>query len=215
MLGRSIPYQVVDLDQGEALPDNPNSYGAVVVCGGPDSANDDTDKMKEELAFISKVLEANLPYIGVCLGLQALVKAAGGRVIKSPLKEVGFKDPEGAQFEIELTTAGMVDPLFKSLETPFDVFHLHGETVEITNTMSVLGTGKHCTNQIVKVGESAYGIQCHFELTLEMFEVWLQEDADLLELDSSQLKKDFAAIQDSYTQTGNTLFTNFLNIAGY
>ena len=113
---------------------------------------------------------------GICLGLQTLVKAAGGRIIKSPVRETGFLDPEGSHFTTELTAAGKQDPLFEGLDHSFKVFHLHGETVELTDSITLLSTGKFCRNQIVRVGKNAYGIQCHFELTPEMLETWMNED---------------------------------------
>ena len=114
-----------------------------------------------------------------------------------------------------MTEEGETDPLFKGLDHSFNVFHLHGETVELTNDMTLLAVGKFCRNQIVKVGSNAYGIQCHFELTPEMFEIWINEDPDLLMLDNEVLRSDFENIKIKYTRVGRQLFQNFLNIAGY
>lgn len=212
-----IGYVIVDLDQGQQFPraDDLENYGAVVVLGGPDSANDENEKMKNELASIREIITANMPYLGICLGLQTLVKAAGGKVTKSPTKEVGLIDPAGNNFTVELTTEGKRDPLFKGLDHTFNVFHLHGETVELTNGMISLGIGKFCRNQIIKVTPNTYGIQCHFELTPEMFEMWMHEDQDLLQIDAEQLRTHFEAIRDEYTQVGRQLFENFLRIANF
>ena len=60
----------------------------MMVFGGPDSANDDTEKMKQELQRISEILDAEIPYLGICLGMQALVKAAGGTVRKNKIKDL-------------------------------------------------------------------------------------------------------------------------------
>ncbi|ORC34583.1 glutamine amidotransferase [Marispirochaeta aestuarii] len=209
-----IAYTIIDLDQGQNFPPVEN-FGAVVVLGGPDSANDTSEKMKSELARIREAIESNIPYLGICLGLQTLVKAAGGTIIISPTREVGFIDPEGRNFTTELTAEGKRDPLFDGLDHSFKVFHLHGETVELTNDMTLLSVGKFCRNQVVKVGKNAYGMQCHFELTPEMIETWINEDPDLLLLDKKQLKENFAAIQDDYRRTGQTLFNNFLQIAEF
>ena len=211
---RGIGYAIIDLDQDQNFPPVEN-YGAVVVLGGPDSANDKNDKMESELARIREIIAANKPYLGICLGLQTLVKAAGGKVVKSPTKEVGFIDPEGNNFTVTLTNDGKQDPLFEGLDNTFDVFHLHGETVELTNEMTLLGVGKFCRNQIVRVGTNAYGIQSHFELTPEMFETWMNEDPDLVQLDKDALRKNFEAIQNKYTRVGRQLFKNFLRIAGF
>jgi GMP synthase-like glutamine amidotransferase len=211
---RGIGYTVVDLNQGQNFPPTEN-FGAVVVLGGPDSANDENEKMKNELARIREVIAAGIPYLGICLGLQTLVKAAGGKVLKSPTKEVGFIDPEGNNFTVELTDDGKKDPLFEGLDNTFNVFHLHGETVELTDNMVLLAVGKFCRNQIARVGTNAYGIQCHFELTPEMFETWINGDPDLLQLDKEQLRENFETIRDEYTRVGRQLFKNFLRIAGY
>ena len=214
LIERGINYHIADLHQGDSFPEV-NKYQAIVVLGGPDSANDQNEKMRQELARIREILQLDIPYLGICLGLQVLVKAAGGRVVKSPLKEVGFLGPDHDYFTVELTTEGRKDPLFEGLNSSFKVFHLHGETVELTGQMTLLGTGTYCRNQIVKVGSNAYGIQCHFELTPEMFENWINEDADLLQLDKNTLRNNFQAIKTDYTHVGRQLFANFLKVAGY
>lgn len=214
LIERGIGYHIVDLQKEEPFPAVEN-YKAVVVLGGPDSANDENHKMVVEQQRIREILAARIPYLGICLGLQTLVKAAGGKVIQSPVKEVGFRGPDGDFFTVELTPEGMHDRLFKGLGRSLKVFHLHGETVDLSASMTLLGAGKFCHNQIVKVGENAYGLQCHFELTKPMFETWITEDPDLLQLDSNALRADLKSIKDAYTQTGRQLFLNFLEIAGY
>jgi GMP synthase (glutamine-hydrolysing) len=206
--------RVIDAGRMEPL-NSVESYGAVIVFGGPASANDTSPEMIYELGFIRKVLEAGIPYLGICLGLQTMVKAAGGDVIKSPVKEIGFRNEEGQFYNVELTESGRKDPLFEEMEDSLEVFHLHGETVLLTEKMNLLAKGRNCTNQIVKIGENAYGIQCHFELTEEMFEEWITEDPDLLELDREQLRSDFLSVGLSYTERGYRLFRNFLRVAGY
>lgn len=214
LIERGIAYHIADLHKGESFPSTHN-YQAVVVLGGPDSANDQNEKMTGELLRIRQTLDAGIPYLGICLGLQTLVKAAGGKVVKSPVKEVGFRGPDEEYFKVELTDAGQTDPLFNGLEHSFVVFHLHGETVELTDNMVLLGKGRFCHNQIVKIGASAYGIQCHFELTPDMFEDWITQDPDLLQLDTHALRADFESVKSLYTSVGRQLFANFLAVAGF
>jgi GMP synthase (glutamine-hydrolysing) len=209
-----INYSVVDLSQNESIRSIDN-YGAVVVLGGPDSANDKTPKMEKELELIRNILDAKIPYLGICLGLQTLVKATGGEVVKSETKEIGFRDQNGNNFKVEVTESGREDILFHGLGNSLTVFQLHGETVVLTEDMKLLATGKFCMNQIVKAGPTSYGIQCHFELTRELLEIWMNEDHDLKELDRDQLISDFEKIRVNYSQTGRQLFLNFLKIAGF
>lgn len=208
-----IAYGIADLDKGEPFPD-PRAYDALFVLGGPDSANDDTPKMKGELKRIRQALDADIPYFGVCLGLQTLVKAAGGEVVKNPVKEAGWRGPDGKYFQIGLTQQGRADPLFEGLPSLLPIFHLHGETVVLAEGMTLLATGTHCTNQAVKVGEHAYGIQGHLELTPGMLEEWMRHDPGLMPLDKDALRKDYAALRGLYEIAGKRLLENFLRIAG-
>lgn len=208
-----ITFDVVDLEAGDVFP-SPLDYQALVVLGGPDSANDETSKMLNELSQIKVALDNSIPYLGICLGMQTLVKAAGGQVVRAENKEIGFIDPEGSQYTIQVTNSGKENPLLVGLPDDLDVFHLHGETVVLTDSMKLLGTGKYCKNQIVQVSDSAYGIQSHFELTPLMLTQWAEEDPDLIPIGKDKLLADFNQVKSSYTQTGVTMLRNFLNISG-
>jgi GMP synthase (glutamine-hydrolysing) len=209
-----IQSRIIDLSRGETI-NYSGQFAAVVVLGGPDSANDENIKMTSELELIRNVLDSGISFLGICLGLQTLVKAAGGKVIESPVKEIGFREKDGQFFRIELTEDGRKDPLFEGIDDSFNVFHLHGETVILSDNLKLLATGQSCNNQIVKAGSKSYGIQCHFELTEEMFEKWISEDPDLLKLDTEMLRSDFFTLKDKYCNTGKLLFTNFLRMAGF
>lgn len=211
---RGIKYSIVN---AEALKQSMSvdMYGAFIVLGGPDSANDNNRKMKNELTLIRKVLDAKIPYLGICLGLQTMVKAAGGQVVKSIPAEVGFRDQNGDFYTFEVTEEGRNDELFRSIILPFNVFQLHGETVLLTNKMKLLAEGKFCRNQVVKIGSNAYGMQFHTELTNEMLERWIDEDPDLKTYDKSQLLADFAILNKEYSKSWCQFLHNFLSVAGY
>ena len=213
LCSNDIGYEIIELEHEEEIPD-PTKYEALIVMGGPASANDTTKTMRQEITRIENAVKADVPYLGICLGMQALLKACGGNVIKSPVKEVGWKDLQGKRFSLELTPTGKKDTIFEGLETTLPIFHLHGETVELTDEMKLLATGKHCRNQVVKVGDNAYGFQGHLELTTEMLDTWLDEDDDLKQLSSEEVKRDYYAVRDQYEINSKKVFTNFLRIAG-
>ncbi len=217
--------KIVNLEAGEIFP-SPKSYNALIVMGGPPSANDTSKQtlwMPEEIIKIQEALAGKVPYFGVCLGMQTLVKVAGGEIIKSPQKEVGFREaygePLGKFYSVQLTAEGRKDPIFAGLPNTFPLFHLHGETVKLSPTMNpkakLLAEGELVTNQIVKVGDNAYGTQGHFELTPQMLEEWLKVDPDLLNLGRhgvEQIRQDFQQLQQEYTQTATKIFNNFLDL---
>ncbi|MFZ0283122.1 MAG: type 1 glutamine amidotransferase, partial [Bacteroidales bacterium] len=178
--------------------------------GGPESANDLSPKMLNELAFIRKSIQSNIPYLGICLGLQTFIKSLDGNVIKCHTKEVGFRDPNNQYFKVKLTPFGRADKLFNNLPDVLNVFQLHGETVQISSQMKLLAVGDFCKNQIVKFGDKAYGIQPHFELTKDLLESWINEDPDLQKLDAQRLLSDFKSVESDYQKNGRQLFVNFL-----
>src|SRR2546429_327167 len=212
LTSHSIAFDLTDLNQDEKTPPF-SSYDAVFVFGGPDSANDVTSKMSGEMAYVQEALASQIPYLGICLGMQVLVKAAGGEVVSNDVKEIGWRDPDGNFFQIELTDQGKDDPLFAGLSSPLKIFHLHGETVRPTADSALLATGQFCHVRAIRIGPSAYGLQGHFELTQDMFDTWHAQDPDLSKLSRQDLQKDYQQIKAEYELTGTTLFTNFLKAA--
>lgn len=203
--------ETADLDRGDPLP-SAEGYDALIVLGGPDSANDTSAKIESEIRFIREWLETGKPYLGICLGLQLLVKAAGGQVVRAPHKEIGFRDAAAKPYTVRLTDAGRQDPLCAGLSDPVPVLQLHGETVELTPAMTLLGEGEGCRNQMVRAGKNAYGIQCHFEVTRPMLELWAAEDEDLSRLDRHELLQQFDGMESGYAATCKCLAGNFLSI---
>jgi anthranilate/para-aminobenzoate synthase component II len=114
-------YEIIDLTQKQSFPAL-SQIKALIVMGGPDSANDQTLKITKEIAFIKEVLKAQIPYLGICLGLQIGVKAAGGTVRKNQVKEIGTRDQSGNLCQVSLSLEGLKDPLLLGLPHSIPVF---------------------------------------------------------------------------------------------
>lgn len=208
---REINCDIVDLELGDKIPPI-SSYSAIFMLGGQDSANDLTKKMQGEIALVREIMRLDLPFFGICLGMQVLVRAAGGRVSKCPKKEIGWRNEEGEYHCMQVTNIGLGDPLFKGLPKKIRVFQLHEEMVEPSVCGDVLAFGDGCPVQVVKEGKTAYGIQGHIEIDKTQLDVLLQTDPALLKLDAGRIIADFNSIKEDYIDCGTRIFSNFLDI---
>ena len=50
---------------GEKLPTSMNDHDLAVIYGGPPSANDDLDYIKQEIDWITVALKSNKPLLGI------------------------------------------------------------------------------------------------------------------------------------------------------
>jgi GMP synthase-like glutamine amidotransferase len=208
-----IFWDMVDLDRGDKFT-SLEEYKAVFVLGGPDSANDKTSKIIRELEIIRQVFDREIPYLGICLGMQLMVKANEGTVLRCRKGEVGWRDSCGRYYRTALTREGRKDLLFYGIEKPVNVLQLHNEKVELGKNMKLLGTGRYCRNQIVKIGSRAYGIQGHIELTRPMLDDWINHIIDLAHVEKSSIMDDYNNIRSGYEKVGKKIIENFLSISG-
>ena len=81
--GRSLPSQLLTLDEGEAVPAAPDAFSGLCFMGGPMSVNDPLPWIPPVLALIRQAVAQNVPVIGHCLGGQLMSKALGGQVTRS------------------------------------------------------------------------------------------------------------------------------------
>src|SRR5947208_3073221 len=88
----AISYRYVRPFLGEPIPPDAAGYDAVIVLGGPMSANDDDRNavIRDELRLIGEALKADRPLLGICLGAQLIAKAAGARISVGTHKEIGW-----------------------------------------------------------------------------------------------------------------------------
>lgn len=213
MRERDIPFDTVNLEKGEPLPDE-LIYDALIILGGPEYAGDDDmyPHLVQEKMLIRQAVERDIPFLGVCLGGQLLAYAMGAQVLRNGLFELGF-------FEEQLTQAGKHDPLFQGLDNHQQVFHWHSDTFDIPAGAALLATGDHGSKQAFRAGRRAYGLQYHIELTPEMFDTWMrfhphrQEAVELLGHERyEQIAQEYTARYPIYREHTRILFQNFLSL---
>jgi len=161
---------------GTALPNGLDDYAAVVVFGGPMSANDDLPFIEAELAWIPQVLAAQKPFLGVCLGAQLLARALGAAVTTHPQQQV-----EIGYTPVQATADG--EALFSELS---HVFQWHREGFDLPHGATPLLTGEIFSNQAFRYGLGVYGLQFHPEMTRPMLEYWNAKAGDQLDQPGAQ-----------------------------
>jgi GMP synthase (glutamine-hydrolysing) len=155
----------VELDEGEPLPEGP--WDAIVAMGGPMSVNDEDDHpwLVGEKALIATHVRAGRPFWGSCLGAQLLASSLGASVYAGPAPEVGV-------LAVELTAAGVDDPVLGPLPASIDTLQWHGDTFDLPEGAVLLASSPAYPHQAFRVGTAAYAVQFHVEVTEAMGEEW-------------------------------------------
>jgi GMP synthase (glutamine-hydrolysing) len=158
---------------GTPLPRPLDSYGGVLVFGGAMHADQDEHHpwLLEENFFLERLLDLHIPVLGICLGAQLLAKAAHASVGPAREFEIGW-------LPVELTPAGVDDPVLGRLPATFDAFQWHYYEHGIPAGGVELARNRVCT-QAFRLGDRAWGVQFHPEVTLAQVESWISEEKGL------------------------------------
>lgn len=163
-----IPWCLIRIDAGEAVPGNPRAFSGLAFMGGPMSVHDDLPWIAPVLELIGSAARCGVPLLGHCLGGQLMAQALGGQVTRNPVKEIGWG-------VVEVMDGGPARSWFGDTSS-FEAFHWHGETFSIPpGAVRVLG-GRYCENQAFALGPHL-GLQCHVEMTPELVRSWCESGA--------------------------------------
>ncbi|MFQ5329318.1 MAG: type 1 glutamine amidotransferase [Thermodesulfobacteriota bacterium] len=211
--GRGFVTEFVRLYLGEKVPETVTGYSALIVLGGPMGLyeEDSYPFLREEVIFIQKAMKEALPTLGICLGAQLIAKAAGAAISSGKKKEIGW-------YSLGLTDEGREDHLMKSLPHELNVFQWHGDTFDIPDGTTNLASSALFTNQAIRAGRNAYGLQFHLEVTEDMVREWIAVNRGELEgvthyIDPEAILKDTPYALPLLNQFGEALFSRFLDLA--
>ena len=168
---QSLPWQLVQIDAGEAPPASPAGYAGLAFMGGPMSVNDDLPWIAGVLRLIRAAAEEGVPVLGHCLGAQLMSKALGGTVGLNPQKEIGWG-------RVDVADSAQARDWFGATRG-FLSFHWHGETYSLPPGAVGIASSPHCSNQAFVLGPNL-GMQCHVEMTPEMIRSWCESGKDEL-----------------------------------
>jgi GMP synthase-like glutamine amidotransferase len=141
----------------------------LLVMGGPQHVWEEDEHpwlVQEKAAIAHWVSELGQPCLGVCLGHQLLADALGGTVKPMAVPEIGVN-------EIQLTTAGLADPVARNLPRTLPALQWHeAEVVEPPPGAVVLARNEHCEVQALRAGPLAWGLQFHLEVGPDTVPKW-------------------------------------------
>jgi GMP synthase (glutamine-hydrolysing) len=149
-----------------ATPPPLDAYGAVIPLGGAMHVDQEAHHpwLREEEQYVRALLDRGVPLLGVCLGAQLVAKAAGADVGPARKPEIGW-------CEVERTAD---DPVVGVLPERFPAFQWHYYAFEVPAGGRELARSRVCP-QAFRVGEAAWGVQFHPEVTREIVASWVAE----------------------------------------
>ena len=163
LAAHQLPWQLIRIDAGEAVPVDASQFSGLVFMGGPMSVNDTLPWIEPVLALIRDAVARDIPVLGHCLGGQLMTRALGGSVTKNAVKEIGWG-------KVSVDDNAEARAWFGDVKSA-TAFHWHGETFSLPKGATHLLSSKYCSNQAYALGKHL-ALQCHVEMTEAMIREW-------------------------------------------
>lgn len=210
-------------------PADPAGYDAVMIFGGAMNTHEEEMHpwIRREKDLLAELLDRGTPLLSACLGTQLLADAAGGEVRRSREPEIGWH-------EVSIRREARGDPLFgdpplrdlapyvKFVVAPgsqdFQAFQWHSYEAVPPPGAVLLAESRVCP-QAYRIGERAWGIQFHAEVTAADAEKWIDgwredEDAVRIGLDPDAFRSETREKIAGWNQFGRDLCGRFLDAVG-
>ncbi|RKZ34838.1 MAG: glutamine amidotransferase [Gammaproteobacteria bacterium] len=174
MFSPGCDVSVANVHRGGTLPCPSELSGAVIT--GSRAMVTDREPWSENLSdWAARLVQQEVPVLGICFGHQVLAHGLGGQVIDHPRgREVGT-------VEITSYPEAAVDLLFKRLPGVFRAHVTHDQTVvDLPAGAVVLAGNAHEPHHAVRFGPWAWGVQFHPEFDEGIMHAYIRRHAETL-----------------------------------
>ena len=186
------------------------SYDAILTFGGAMHA-DQEDRhpwLRFEKDFLAAIIDDRMPILAVCLGSQLLADAGGGSARRAAEPEIGWH-------RVEVTEEGRADPVIGPMAPGFEAFQWHSYEALPPDGATLLARSPVCA-QAYRIGEVAWAIQFHAEVSASDAEAWIDdyrsdEDAVSIGVDPEALGAETREKIGEWNRAGRELCGRFLD----
>ncbi|MGA2441143.1 MAG: gamma-glutamyl-gamma-aminobutyrate hydrolase family protein [Tepidisphaeraceae bacterium] len=236
-----IPVQLRRLYQGDEVPSDLDEVRVLVVLGGSmgvgDVGNPKFPYLEQEIEVLKRMIAADRPVLGICLGAQLLAHAAGARVYPNTKPGPKPQDPpvpvpELGWGPVNFPFPGGTEPIVMGMTDGSMMFHWHYDTFDLPRLPpppdapkppapppptgnALLSSSRLCKNQAFRFKNRLFGFQYHFEFTESDLEMVISagrhDIAKVLGPDGEKtIRQETVVNYPRYARQGERMLRNFV-----